>query len=312
MPRRREPAARPVDILIASTDEWTSRSLASILAPHGYVVHKTFNRAQTLAHIRITPPDALIVDEHLPDGDAYALCRSFADENLLSPSTPVFLALQRTPTRRDRLVARHAGAWECLGDPLDAEELTAMLEVFVAAKLDADEARAAGLVDDVTGVYNPRGLMRRAEELAAHAARRHVAMGCIYLMSEIEPGPGAPPESGDPPLWLERRVAAVLRSTARHSDAIGRLGPNSFAIIASDTDADQARQLAERLAAAIVAESAAPSVHRLPRLRVRAGYHGVAKFDPPLDIKVLMLHASVALQRARADSSHEWLQGYSA
>ncbi|HLZ44680.1 MAG TPA: response regulator [Gemmatimonadales bacterium] len=310
MPQR-APVARPVDLLIASTDEWRSRSLASILAPHGYVVHKTFNRAQTLAHVRNKAPDAVIVDETLPDGDGYALCRELTEESLITPSTPIFLALTRPPTRRDRITARHAGAWECLGEPLDAEELTAMLEVFVPAKIDTDQARARGLIDDTTGVYNARGLMRRAEELAAHAARERSPLGCVYLIAEIEPTAGAELSSGEPPLWLERRIAAVLRATARHADAIGRLGPNSFAIVANDTDADQARQLAERLGAAIHAAAATASVPRMPRLRVRAGYHGLTEIDPPRDVKALMLHASVALERARAHSD-AWLQGYSA
>jgi len=71
----RAPVARPVDVLIASTHEWTSRSLASILAPHGYVFYRAYNRAQTLKRIRSNPPDAIIVDEQLPDGDGYTLCR---------------------------------------------------------------------------------------------------------------------------------------------------------------------------------------------------------------------------------------------
>jgi PleD family two-component response regulator len=310
MPQR-VPVARPVDLLIASTDEWRTRSLASILAPHGYVVHSAYNRAQTLTHINSKAPDAIIIDEVLPDGDGYALARELSEENLITPSTPVFLALTRPPTRRDRLAARHAGAWECLGEPLDAEELTAMLEVFVPAKIDTDRAVGRGLVDDATELYNARGLMRRVEELAAHAARRHAPLGCIYLIAEIKPSGAEEEALADPPLWLERRIAAVLRSTARQSDAIGRLGPNSFAVVANDTDAGQARQLATRLAAAITAASSAPIVPRLPQLAVRAGYHGVPHVDPPFDVKAFMLHASVALRRARADSG-DWLQAYSA
>lgn len=312
MPQR-VPVARPVDLLIASTDEWRTRSLASILAPHGYVVHSAYNRAQTLAHVNSKAPDAIIIDEELPDGDGYALTRELTEENLITASTPVFLALSRQPTRRDRLAARHAGAWECLGEPLDAEELTAMLEVFVPAKIDTDQALGRGLVDDATDLYNARGLMRRVEELAAHAARRHAPLGCIYLIVEIKPsGAGEEPApQADPPLWIERRIAAVLRATARQSDAIGRLGPNSFAVVANDTDAGQARQLATRLAAAITAAAAAPIVPRLPQLSVRAGYHGVPHVDPPFDVKAFMLHASVALRRARADSG-DWLQESSA
>jgi len=73
----------------------------------------------------------------------------------------------------------------------------------------------------------------------------------------------------------------------------------------------QARQLALRLANAIHAATATASVPRIPRLRIRAGYDGVSEIDPVLDVKTLMLHASVALERTGAHSA-EWLQGYSA
>jgi two-component system, OmpR family, alkaline phosphatase synthesis response regulator PhoP len=208
------PTARPVDLVIASTHEWTSRSLATILAPHGYVVDKTFTRAQTLQRLRTNPPDALIIDEQLPDVDGFALCSELTQENLISPSTPVFLALSRSPTRRDRMAALRAGAWSCLGEPVDAEELMAMLDVFVSAKLDADQARSSGLIDDATGVYNLRGLIRRAEELAASASRRHVALCCVLLALEIESPTPAPADvdsrdTPSPPLWVLRNVAAA-------------------------------------------------------------------------------------------------------
>src|SRR5207253_1240233 len=200
--------------------------------------------AQALGRVRHDPLDALIIDEELSDGDGYTLCRDLYDDGLISPSTPVFLVVPRPPTRRDRLAALRAGAWACLGEPLDAEELVAALDVFVPAKVDADHARATGLVDELTGVYNARGLTRRAEELGAHAARTRTGLGCVLLAPDTE--------SGTLPLALVRRVAAALRANARHSDAIGRVGERAFAIVAVDTDAAQARHLPDRLTTAIL------------------------------------------------------------
>jgi GGDEF domain-containing protein len=205
----------------------------------------------------------------------------------------------------------------------------AMLDVFVPAKLDADQARAHGLIDDVTGVYNVRGLLRRAEELAANASRRHVPLSCVLLAPEIEDPSGAlaaavaatpvQESNGDsrdhasPPLWVLRSIATALRSNTRHSDAIGRLSTNSFAVVAVDTDAAQARHLAERLGAAIVAKPAGANVPPLPRLQVRAGYHGVAaEGKQAVDVAVLMRLADIALQRARAGLGQGWLQAYNA
>ena len=305
-------SARPADVVIASKHEWISRSLASILGPQGYVLRKTYNRAQALAQIRRAAPDAVIIDEQLPDGDGYVLCRELTEEGRVSPSTPVFLALPRPPTRRDRLAALRAGAWACLGEPLDAEELLAALDVYVPAKLDADQARTQGLVDEVTGVYNVRGLTLRAQELAAQATRRHSALCCVLLAPDTEPdaGAGGDGRPSEAPLWLVRRIATVLRAAARQSDAIGRLDANAFAVVAVDTDAAQARRLAERLATAILAEADSP-FPALHRFRLRAGFHGVSDFHvASIDSDELMLRATAALRKAQTDSGGAWLRSF--
>jgi len=303
-------SARPADVVIASKHEWISRSLASILGPQGYVLRKTYNRAQALAQIRRAAPDAVIIDEQLPDGDGYVLCRELTEEGRVSPSTPVFLALPRPPTRRDRLAALRAGAWACLGEPLDAEELLAALDVYVPAKLDADQARTQGLVDEVTGVYNVRGLTLRAQELAAQATRRHSALCCVLLAPDTEPDAGGDGRASEAPLWFVRRIATVLRAAARQSDAIGRLDANAFAVVAVDTDAAQARRLAERLATAILAEADSP-FPALHRFRLRAGFHGVSDFHvASIDSDELMLRATAALRKAQTDSGGAWLRSF--
>jgi diguanylate cyclase (GGDEF)-like protein len=301
-------ATRPAVVLIASKQEWTSRSLESILAPRGYIVLKAYTRRQTLEQARRDEPDAIILDAHLPDGDGYELCRQLRAELLITPSTPIILTVPHPPTRRDRLAALQAGAWDCLGEPPDAEELLAILDVFVPAKLDADQARTEGLVDETTGLYNVRGLTRRARELASSASRRHGPLACVMLAPDPSPEEveGVPEDAHAAVL---RRIAGKLRSTARVSDAIGRLGPSAFAVVAVDTDGAQARQLAERLASAILADPA--PADPLPAFRLRGGCHGVPDFHAAsIDTVELMLCATAALQKARSDPAGTWLRGF--
>ena len=188
---------------------------------------------------------------HLPEGDGLALCRELRDHQLVSPSTPVLLTMPKSPTRRERLEALRAGAWDCLGNPLDAEELLAMLDALIPAKLDADQARTEGLVDETLGLYNALGLARRAQELAAHATRHHAPLACVLFAPD--PGPetaeGAPTD-GQRLVW--ERVAGVPKSASRVSDAVGRLGEGVFGVIALDAGAAHARTLAERLAGAML------------------------------------------------------------
>lgn len=298
-------------VLIASKQEWISRSLESILAPRGYVVRTTFTLAATLAHIRREPPDAVIVDD-LPDITAGAFCRELRAQSVVTPSTPVFVTLSSPATRRDRLAAWHAGAWACLGDPLDAEELLAVLDAFLPAKLDADHARTDSLIDEVTGVYNLRGVTRRARELAAQAFRQHAALGCVLLAPDVSDATNGDGEEQQ----LLQKMADAIQASARTSDAIGRLGPTGFIIIAIDTDAAQAHNLGQRLGNAVLAaqhggKGDGPATTIAQPLKLIGGCHGVSDFrTAAIGTSELMLCATAALDRARAEPNGSWLRDF--
>lgn len=298
-------APRAVVVLIATKQEWVSRSLETVLAPRGYTVLKTYTGRDTLEQALRDSPDAILIDEQLPDAEGRGLCRELRARALVSPSTPILITVPRAPTRRDRVAALRAGAWDCLGQPPDAEELLAILEAFVPAKLDADQARAAALVDESTGLYNIRGLTQRAQELASHATRYGAALACVLLA----PDPG--PDDADSPRGtvVIRRVARAMRAAGRLSDVMGRVGPGAFAVVAGDTDGVQARSLAHRLAGAILAEPESPA--QPVSFRLVGGCHGVSDFRAAsIDTIELMLCATTALQKARADPAHGWLRWF--
>src|SRR5439155_718910 len=103
-------------------------------------------------------------------------------------------------------------------------------------------------------------------------------------------------------------LTRVLREAARTSDALGRIGPREFAVIAPETGADAARRLAERLAGALVGQPRRPTVVPTEFL---AGYAAVAdaatpKFDPA----TLLAHASAALATATRDPAGGRIRQY--
>jgi diguanylate cyclase (GGDEF)-like protein len=310
MPTKLGPA-RPTVVLVASKQEWTSRSLESILAPGGYVVLASYTAQGTLLRAKRDQPDAIIVDAHLPDSSGHDLCHRLRSEGLVTPSTPILVTLPKPATRRDRLAALRAGAWECLSEPLDAEETLAILNALVPAKLHADQAQSEGLIDDATGLYNSRGLTRRAKELASHATRTKAPLACVVLAPALT-REGPPPAPGDMPSSVVSQIAGCLKSTGRRADAIGRLGPGTFAVVAQDTNASQARQLANRLCGAIVASAsvdASGPTH--PAFRMHAGCHGVTDFHAAsIDAVELVFRATSALRQARIDPAGGWLREF--
>jgi len=295
-------------ILIATKQEWATRSLESILAPRGYVVLRSYTARRTLERALRDRPDIIVLDAQLPDSNGDDLCRALRTRHIVGDGTPILLTLPRPATRHDRVAALRAGAWGCLSEPFDAEEVLALIGTFGAAKLAADRARVAGLVDEETGLYNVRGLTRRAREVASHASRAHAALACVVLAPDAEVlEPDVAP--GDLPPTVLQHVTRALKSAGRRSDVVGRLGPSAFVVVALDADATQARRLAERLGQAIVGGVDPPG--EPPPFRLQVGCHGVADFHAAtMDAVELILHATAALRKARTDPAGGWLRDF--
>ena len=306
--RTQATSTRPAVVLIVSKQEWTSRSLESVLSSRGYVVVKAYTARSALERAKRNPPHVLIIDVQLGDGAGLDLCRQLRAHGVVPPSTPILLTVATPLSRRERLGALQAGAWACLGPPLDAAEVLATLDVFVAAKLDADHARTEGLVDEATGLYNVRGLTRRSRELAAHALRMHGSLACVLLAPDLNLGEAE--VEGDGTRAVLHRIAQALQSAGRSSDVIGRMGAGAFAIVALATNAAQARRLAQRLAGVILAPPAAEA-EPAPPFRLHAGYHAVPDLHAAsIDAVDLMLRATAALRKARTEPAGGWLRDF--
>ena len=300
-------SGRPPLVLIASGQEWSSRSLETILAPNGWTVLRVYTGATAIQRARGAKPDLIILDTALPDYEGLDLCRRLRRDPQIRASTAILVISPDAPTRQRRIDALRAGASEHLGQPLDAEEFLLRTEAFARATLDADQGREQGLVDPATGLYNMRGFARRARELASQAARHHRPLACVVFAAQVSP-PDSDAASDDQVAAAVQRLTSALTVTGRVSDAIGRLGPTEFAVVALGTDAAGSVKLAERLAQAV--DSAADQ-NAAPLFELRAGYYSVPDFHAaPVDALGAVLRATAALQLARTDPQGSWLRQF--
>ena len=289
----------PPLVLLASDQEWSTRSLESVLGPHGFASVRAYTGRQALELIRRTHPDVVIIDSGMPDIPGVDLCLQLRNDPEFPSSTPVIMTTAGPASRSQRLDAYRVGVWEYLSLPVDAEALILKLSAFVRAKREIDRSREESLLDDATGLYNVRGLARRARELGADASRRHAPLACVAITALGTEGG----EELDPRLAEE--IGELCRRTARSSDAIGRLGKTDFAILAPATDAAGAVRLAERLR-----EGAALALGGNEPHEIRAGYCAYQDFSTsPVDAVELLLRAATALRHARA-SEEARISGY--
>lgn len=296
----REKSPRPPLVLIANDQEWSARSLESILAPNGYAVLRAYTGYQALERARTARPDLVILDAQMPDLHGVEVCRQLRADPRFSATTPILITTAGPSGRAQRLEAYQAGAWEFFGQPLDGESLLLKLRTFLDAKLEADRFREDTLLDQQSGLYNMRGLSRRAREIGAEVFRRHQALACVVFSVDL-------PSHAESE--LPDRISRMLREQGRTSDAIGRLGEEEFAVIAPGTEASGALLLVERLERAL----AGVGGNGGGQLPLRAGYCAVPDYTTSaVDAVEMLLRATSTLRQLRADGSLERVRAFEA
>jgi diguanylate cyclase (GGDEF)-like protein len=296
-------------VLIANDQEWSARSLESILGPNGYSVVRAYTGQQALERVRIAQPDIIILDAQMPDIHGFDVCRQLRSDARFSATTPIIITTSGPSGRTQRLEAYRAGAWEFLGQPVDGEALLLKLATFLQGKREVDALREESLLDPGTGLYNMRGLARRAHEIGADAFRRRDPLACVVFAPEAR-GVAASDAHEDESQRIAEQVGQLLKRVGRSSDAIGRLGLAEFGVIAPATGTEGVLRLVRRLGSSI--ESSPIPVRGGERsLRVQAGYCAVPDFaESPVDAVELLLRATTALRDLKREGDPEQVRGY--
>jgi diguanylate cyclase (GGDEF)-like protein len=292
---------RPPLVLVANDQEWSARSLESILVPKGYEVVRAYTGRQALERAHTTRPDIVILDAQMPDLHGVEVCRQLRADPRFSPTVPIVITTAGPSGRTQRLEAYQAGAWEFLGQPLDGEALLLKLDAFLQAKLEVDRVHDESLLDEVTGLYNMRGLSRRAREIGSEAFRRRHALTCVVFAPDTAVMDAAATEE------LATRLAAAVgeafRKAGRSSDAIGRLGTLEFAVIAPATGPDAALKLMARLRDIVQTRPLAMN-GRAASVELRAGYCAVPDFrEARVDATEMLLRATTALRSLQTEGT---------
>lgn len=243
---------RPL-ILIANDQEWSARSIESVLAPQGYGVVRAFTGQQAIDAARSSRPALIILDAQLPDIHGFDVCRTLRADPAIGPGVPVIITTAGPAGRPQRLEAARAGAWDFQGQPLDAELLLARAEAFLASAGGPNDAGAA-MVDAATGLLSLAGLTDRLRQISAQAVRLRIPLACVVLTPEKRQGGGMADEA------TLIQLATVLRRLSRESDVVGRLSADEFIIVAPATDRADAEQLAARLLAGLAPDLAGKGI----------------------------------------------------
>lgn len=286
-------------VLVVDDQEWTARSIESILGSSGCAVLKAYTGRQALELAAKIRPDAVIIDMHLPDMTGPDVCRAMREMPTVGRGTPLLVLTTAPLGRTERLSAVEAGAWDILRPPFDPEELLMKISTFVMAKLEADQAREESLCDPITGVYNVKGILRRVDEITADAARSQRPLACVVVGVEPGASDGSVSERSSRQDAIARTMARVIAQTTRLSDTLGRLGHTDFVVVTAGTDQKGADRIADRIVEALAASGDFDT-----GLPLRTGVYSVPdlRADPVIPVD-LLTRATMALRRSQWGST---------
>ncbi len=119
-------------VLVVDDEPQIVRGLKIILRSAGYAVEEAGTVAEALASLAARPPDALVLDLVLPDGDGVEVCREVRRWSRL----PI-LVLSAVGDEREKVKALDAGADDYVTKPFGSDELVARLRAVMRRSVQA-------------------------------------------------------------------------------------------------------------------------------------------------------------------------------
>jgi PleD family two-component response regulator len=296
---RSVPGARPTEgpttVTVLTADESLVRSLSAWLRRDGYRVVAR-RRPESLAGVLSDRRnDAVLLDLRLPLNVRLAIGREIraASER---PTVPVIGLCDAELPHDARLAALRDGFWDVLELPGASAELVAKLGRWVGLKRDVDGLQACSLLDAETGHYTSQGIKRRLRELVALSQRTGSPLSCVVFGADRVPEGES--LSADSLLEAGKLFSLALHHQTRNSDAVGRLEPLKFLVLAPNTPPMGAIRLAERF----TSYSLSRRVDGEFPVTFSAGVAGVEGRNGQIQAapELLLAAASRALNQARA------------
>lgn len=127
--------------LIVDDQEWSSRSLESVLSINGYRTIRAGSIHAALEAVEHEQLDLLLISSDLPNGNSLDLCRAVRKKVKFGLGLPILMMAPDPPSRKRRLAALRAGAWGFVSHPVDPEELLLRLDAYWQARFALNQQR---------------------------------------------------------------------------------------------------------------------------------------------------------------------------
>jgi two-component system, OmpR family, KDP operon response regulator KdpE len=163
-------------VLVVDDEPQIIRGLRVILTNAGYRVEEATTKKEALDAVSVRPPDAIVLDLVLPDGDGIEVCTEIRRWS----QVPI-VVLSAVGDERQKVRALDAGADDYVTKPFDSEELLARMRAVLRRR--SDDGDAAVRLGDLEIDLADRSVRRNGEVL-------HLTPIEFDLLSKLAEHPG--------------------------------------------------------------------------------------------------------------------------
>jgi two-component system KDP operon response regulator KdpE len=163
-------------VLVVDDEPQIVRGLQVILRNEGYRVEEATTKQEALDSVSVRPPDAIVLDLVLPDGNGLEVCREIRRWS----QVPI-LVLSAVGDEQQKVLALDAGADDYVTKPFGSEELLARMRAVLRRRSDDGDSpvEVGDLEIDLAG----RSVRRGGEEV-------HLTPIEFDLLSKLAEHPG--------------------------------------------------------------------------------------------------------------------------
>jgi len=288
-------------VLAIEDDEDQAEILRVELDEPGREVEVAPTRAAGERAIRENPPDLVILDLMLPDGDGRDILVELRSQPATAATPVIVLTARDEPAVRSECFA--LGADEVLVKPADAEIVRAAVSSLVRRTA---ALRRLAQEDHLTGLPNRAAFSRIFLRLQALAERNEEPLALALLdvdyLKEVNDRHGH--AVGD---RLLRQLSRVVQGALRESDVLARWGGDEFVTLLPNTDVSGAREAIEKARRRFRKRARETTEVELPEsLSFSAGITGVGAGE---GVEEAVARADHVLYRAKSSGRDSVLAG---
>jgi len=163
-------------VLVVDDEPQIVRGLRVILSNAGYGVEEATTKREALDAVSVRPPDAIVLDLVLPDGDGIEVCKEIRRWS----QVPI-VVLSAVGDERQKVRALDAGADDYVTKPFGSEELLARIRAVLRRR--SEDGDLAVRVGDLEIDLADRAVRRHGEQL-------HLTPIEFDLLSKLAEHPG--------------------------------------------------------------------------------------------------------------------------